>query len=158
MLLRLRTGPQITRRSSKNVSLVALVVVGKCNAPSNGVVTSEMGGRVHPIYGTWRLHAGIDVSAGMGAPVLAADCGKAEFVGWESGYGNVVVMNHGNGLFTRYAHLSVQRVKQGQTVKKGQLIADEGSTGGSTGPHLHFEVRKGDHFGEPQNPRNYAGF
>jgi LAS superfamily LD-carboxypeptidase LdcB len=131
---------------------------GKMQRPSNGVVTSEMGGRVHPLYGVWRLHAGIDVSAGSGAPVVAADCGKTSNVGWESGYGNVVVIDHGNGVFTRYAHLDVQLVKQGQAIKKGQLIAYEGSTGGSTGPHLHFEVRKGGEFGEPQNPRNYVAF
>ncbi|ANV85807.1 hypothetical protein AWQ21_14845 (plasmid) [Picosynechococcus sp. PCC 7003] len=131
---------------------------GKMQRPSKGVVTSEMGNRLHPIYGTWRLHAGIDVSAGMGAPILAADCGMATYVGWESGYGNVVILKHQNNLFTRYAHMSTQKVDQNQTVKKGQLIGLEGSTGGSTGAHLHFEVRDGDRFGTPLNPRNYVNF
>ena len=131
---------------------------GKMQRPSKGVVTSEMGNRLHPIYGTWKLHAGIDVSAGMNASILAADCGKAIYVGWESGYGNVVVLKHQNNLFTRYAHMSSQKVAQNQTVKKGQLIGLEGSTGGSTGAHLHFEVRDGDRFGKPLNPRNYVNF
>jgi murein DD-endopeptidase MepM/ murein hydrolase activator NlpD len=131
---------------------------GKMQRPSKGVVTSEMGNRLHPIYGTWKLHAGIDVSAGMGASILAADCGTATYVGWESGYGNVVVLKHQNNLFTRYAHMSSQKIAQNQTVKKGQLIGLEGSTGGSTGAHLHFEVRDGDRFGKPLNPRNYVNF
>ncbi|MBV5261960.1 M23 family metallopeptidase [Synechococcus moorigangaii CMS01] len=131
---------------------------GKMQRPSKGVVTSEMGNRLHPIYGTWRLHAGIDLSAGMGASILAADCGTATYVGWESGYGNVVILRHQNNLFTRYAHMTTQKISQNQTVKKGQLIGLEGSTGNSTGAHLHFEVRDGDRFGTPFNPRNYVNF
>ena len=98
----------------------------------------------------WAGHPGIDVARAIGTPVFAADSGYVAVVGWDnSGYGNMILIDHGNGFQTRYAHLDGFNVRQGQSVKKGQQIATMGSTGRSTGPHLHFEVIKG---GVPRNP------
>jgi murein DD-endopeptidase MepM/ murein hydrolase activator NlpD len=130
---------------------------GKMIRPSSGVVTSEEGMRLHPILGVWKLHAGIDLGDGTGAPIRAADCGTVSYSGWESGYGNVVVIKHGK-YFTRSAHLSAQVVRTGQVVKQGQLVGRAGATGGVTGAHLHFEVRSGGSFGAPLNPRQFISF
>ncbi|HZQ10405.1 MAG TPA: M23 family metallopeptidase [Anaerolineae bacterium] len=98
----------------------------------------------------WARHPGIDLANSMGTPVVAADSGYIETVGWDSsGYGNMILINHGNGAITRYAHLSAFAVQAGQSVKKGQLIGRVGSTGHSTGPHLHFEIIVN---GVPRNP------
>ncbi len=129
---------------------------GPMARPSQGPITSEFGWRIHPIHGGSRLHAGTDIGAPHGAPIVAGDCGKVVTAGWEGGYGNTVVIQHRNGLYTRYAHQSSMKVKVGQGVGKGQVIGAIGSTGNSTGPHLHFEVRRGGPWGDPQNPRNYA--
>jgi murein DD-endopeptidase MepM/ murein hydrolase activator NlpD len=89
----------------------------------------------------WLRHPGIDLATPKGTPVRAADSGFVEFVGWDNtGYGNMILINHGNGYVTRYAHLSAFNVVPGDSVKKGDLIGRVGSTGHSTGPHLHFEV------------------
>lgn len=98
----------------------------------------------------WSRHSGIDLASPIGTPVYAADSGFVELVGWDnSGYGNMILINHGNGFVTRYAHLSAFNVEPGQSVKKGDLIGRVGSTGHSTGPHVHFEVIFG---GIPRNP------
>ena len=98
----------------------------------------------------WARHSGIDLAAPIGTPVYAADSGFAEIVGWDNtGYGNMILLNHGNGYLTRYGHLSAFAIRAGQSVKKGQLIGRVGSTGHSTGPHLHFEVI---FQGVPRNP------
>lgn len=98
----------------------------------------------------WARHPGMDLAAPIGTPVRAADSGYVEVVGWDnSGYGNMILLNHGNGFVTRYGHLSAFNVEPGQSVKRGDLIGRVGSTGHSTGPHLHFEVIFG---GVPRNP------
>ena len=115
-------------------------------------VTSLYGWRVHPIFGTSRYHSGIDIAANYGEPIWAAAGGTVIHSGWLGGYGKTIIIDHGGGLTTLYAHNSKLSLGVGATVKRGQTIALAGSTGYSTGPHLHFEVRK---FGEPVNPYNY---
>lgn len=89
----------------------------------------------------WARHPGLDLATSTGSPVVAPDSGYVEFVGWDNtGYGNMILVNHGNGTLTRYAHLSAFAVATGQSVSKGQLLGRVGSTGHSTGPHLHFEI------------------
>lgn len=109
--------------------------------PASGPLTSPYGYRVHPIFGDTRLHSGIDIGAAYGAAVVAADDGVVTYVGAMSGYGNVVIVDHGGGLSTTYNHLSTFSVSSGQTVSRGAQIAAVGCTGYCTGPHLHFEVR-----------------
>jgi murein DD-endopeptidase MepM/ murein hydrolase activator NlpD len=114
--------------------------------PVNGPVTSPFGMR-------WgRMHDGIDIGAPSGTPIHAAAAGTVIYAGWMEGYGNLVVLDHGNGLSTAYAHQSSIAVGYGQTVTQGQVIGYVGSTGHSTGPHLHFEVRVN---GSPVDPLGY---
>lgn len=114
--------------------------------PASGSVTSKFGQR-------WgKEHNGIDIGASTGTNVKAFMAGKVTYSGWESGYGNLVIINHGNGLQTYYAHNSKLLVKIGQSVDSGSIIAKSGNTGNSTGPHIHFEVRKN---GTPVNPYSY---
>ncbi len=120
--------------------------------PAGGPITSPFGWRVHPIFGTQRYHSGIDIGADYGDIVAAADSGTVAFAGWLGGYGYAVIIEHGRGLSTLYGHNSQLVVGEGQPVRKGQPIAYVGSTGYSTGPHLHFEVRL---HGEPTNPLAY---
>lgn len=122
--------------------------------PSSHTITSNYGYRIHPISGTKKLHAGIDIGAAGGANIVAGDSGTVMLAsfGYNGGYGNYIIINHGNGVTTRYAHCSNLYVSTGETVTKGQVIAAVGSTGASTGNHLHFEVRIN---GESQNPMNY---
>lgn len=125
---------------------------GRFIYPVNGPVTSHFGYRVHPIHGTTRLHAGTDFGVGYGVPILAADNGVVIHAGWYGGYGNTVILDHGGGLTTLYAHASSVAVSQGQTVKQGQTLSYVGTTGFSTGPHLHFEVR---YNGNPVDPLSH---
>ena len=125
---------------------------GQLAAPVNAPITSDFGWRIHPIYGTRRLHAGTDFGVDEGTPVHAADGGVVVEAGWISGYGYTVIIDHGNGMSTLYAHNSDVAVSPGQTVSKGQVVSYSGNTGGSTGPHLHFEVRIN---GEPTDPMGY---
>lgn len=122
---------------------------GSLDNPTRGRLTSRFGWR-------WgRKHAGIDVAARIGTPVCAADGGKVVFAGTQGGYGKFVIIDHGEGLQTCYAHNSKIVVSKGQTVYKGQKISEVGNTGRSTGPHLHFEVRKN---GVPVNPLKYVNY
>jgi murein DD-endopeptidase MepM/ murein hydrolase activator NlpD len=119
---------------------------GQFSWPSRGALNSKFGAR-------WgRQHTGIDIQASTGTPVHAADSGTVTFAGWSGSYGYLVRISHGNGLETYYAHNSKLQVSAGQAVSKGQVIALSGSTGRSTGPHIHFEVRKN---GNPVNPLSY---
>lgn len=122
--------------------------------PSSQRISSGYGYRIHPIYGTRKLHAGIDIAAAGGANIVAADSGTVILSSWgyNGGYGNYIIISHGNGLTTRYAHCSNLYVKVGDTVSRGQVIAAVGSTGSSTGNHCHFEVRVN---GESKQPLNY---
>ncbi|MBQ7036908.1 MAG: peptidoglycan DD-metalloendopeptidase family protein [Clostridia bacterium] len=108
--------------------------------PSTTYITSPFGTRYHPIQKRNKTHTGIDIGAGHGASILAAEAGTVLRADWNSGYGNYVVIDHGGGVQTLYGHCSALLVKSGQTVSRGQQIALVGSTGVSTGPHLHFEV------------------
>ncbi|CAN1210225.1 Peptidase M23 [Tumidithrix helvetica PCC 7403] len=109
--------------------------------PVTGAITAGFGWRVHPIDGVRRLHKGIDIAAPMGAPMFAAGDGIVSDAGWDAGgYGNFVEIKHVDGSKTFYAHANRLLVGKGQQVAKGQAIAEVGSTGRSTGPHLHFEV------------------
>lgn len=133
-----------------------VVVKGTKPAPNRGTgrFVWPMQGRISSQFGyRWgRMHEGVDIAAPTGTAVIAADSGTVVFAGYKSGYGLMVEVNHGNGFSTRYAHNSKLLVSGGQKVNKGQLIARSGNTGRSTGPHLHFEIRKN---GVPQNPLNY---
>jgi murein DD-endopeptidase MepM/ murein hydrolase activator NlpD len=114
--------------------------------PVNGPITSGFGYRTHPVLGYQRLHAGTDFGAGTGSPIVAAASGTVISAGWTGGYGNATIIAHGSGLATLYGHQSRLAVWAGTRVSKGQVIGYVGSTGMSTGPHLHFEVRR---FGVP---------
>jgi len=109
--------------------------------PSHSRISSPFGMRMHPILRQNRHHAGIDVGAPTGTKLIAAADGIVRFAGWSGGYGNTVIIDHGNNYSTLYAHNSRNRVTTGQRVTRGAHIADVGSTGMSTGPHLHFEIR-----------------
>ena len=120
--------------------------------PVLGRITSGFGWRIHPISGVRDFHEGIDIAAAVGTPVRAVAAGKVIFAGYVSGYGRMVTIDHGNGLVTRYAHLSRVRVSQGQTIPVNEVIGYVGDSGYATGPHLHFEVRMD---GEPKDPLKF---
>ncbi|MCA2979751.1 MAG: M23 family metallopeptidase [Myxococcaceae bacterium] len=120
--------------------------------PTRGWVTSDFGSRVDPYTSERVMHAGIDIAGPHGKEIIAPSDGTVVFSGLEGGYGNVIVIDHGYGIKTRYGHLASLRVKAGERVKRGDLIAAMGNTGRSTGPHLHYEVRVN---GIAQNPRKF---
>ncbi|MEL6813337.1 MAG: peptidoglycan DD-metalloendopeptidase family protein [Cyanobacteria bacterium J06598_3] len=134
---------------AREEALRAARASGKMVFPSSGPITSNFGSRFHPVLGYSRFHAGTDFGAAHGSPIQAAETGIVIFSGWYGGYGNALIIDHGDGLTTLYAHASRLNVREGDTVKKGDVIAAIGTTGLSTGPHLHFEVRRG---GEPVDP------
>ena len=123
--------------------------------PSCTSTSSAYGYRVHPIYGTVKFHAGEDIPAGYGAEILAAASGTVTTAGWVSGYGNYTVIDHGGGTMTAYGHQSSIIVSVGQYVEQGQVIGYVGSTGNSTGPHLHFEVYQN---GSTVDPKSFFSF
>ena len=163
----LRNGYQDTLEAIKETTIKepinAIVRVGTKTTVSRGGkvnygvvqgkrISSTYGWRVHPITGNRRFHDGLDIAANHGNSVYAYTSGRVIQAGWNGGYGISILIDHGNGLRTRYAHLSRLHVNVGQRVSTGQRIGAVGSTGNSTGPHLHFEVIKN---GKTQNPLNY---
>jgi murein DD-endopeptidase MepM/ murein hydrolase activator NlpD len=121
--------------------------------PVDGTLEGGFGGRRNPFGGSgYEFHSGQDIEAPWGAPVVAGASGRVSFVGWQNGYGQLVVVDHGGGLTTRYGHLSHIDVELNQTVSRAQLLGKVGSTGRSTGPHLHYEVRIND---QAVNPLPY---
>jgi murein DD-endopeptidase MepM/ murein hydrolase activator NlpD len=117
--------------------------------PAQGPITSYFGYRYHPILHFTRFHAGVDIGAGWGAPIVAAGDGRVVGAGWGGGYGREVEIAHGGGIISIYGHMSEIVAQPGSFVRAGQLIGYVGSSGLSTGPHLHFEIRQG---GQPVNP------
>ncbi|MCI8631474.1 MAG: peptidoglycan DD-metalloendopeptidase family protein [Firmicutes bacterium] len=124
-------------------------------APGISRVTSEFGNRFHPIFKKNKLHTGLDIGAPTNTTIVASNAGTVIKAGWNNSYGYMVMIDHGGGIVTLYAHNTSLLVKQGDVVYKGQAISKSGSTGNSTGPHLHFEVRVN---GQYVNPRNYVTY
>ena len=120
--------------------------------PISGPITSEFGWRTHPIFGSARFHSGLDIGGDYGMPIHAAASGVVIEAGWIGGYGNTIMIEHGGGIVTLYGHNESLAVGVGQQVNQGDVVAYCGSTGNSTGPHCHFEVRVG---GEPVSPWDY---
>lgn len=119
------------------------------------VITCKYGPRIHPITKKNSTHTGIDIRASLGSNVYATASGEVIKAGWNTAYGNMIIIDHGNGITSLYGHASKLLVKVGDTVNQGDTIMKAGSTGYSTGPHLHFEVRKN---GTPQDPKNYVSY
>lgn len=120
--------------------------------PAEGLIGSPFGYRKDPIEGVTRFHSGVDIGKRSGVPIFAAAKGEVTFVGFEDGYGLYIIVDHGNGYETKYAHIDESFVQVGDIVEKGQHIAKMGTTGRVTGPHLHFEIILN---GEFQNPADY---
>lgn len=146
---------QLESQIAKMLDSTAKYAGGVMKWPTPGYtrVSSPYGMRIHPIYKVKKMHTGIDIDAPSGATIVAANSGKVILAGWNGGYGNCVIIDHGGGLATLYGHQSKILVSVGDKVEKGDTIGKVGSTGLSTGPHLHFEVRKN---GKTENPRNYV--
>lgn len=125
---------------------------GRLGRPITGRIVSRFGYRRHPLWGGSHLHTGIDIAAPYGKPIMSADSGEVIYSGWWDGYGKAVVIDHGKGYTTVYGHMSRIYMQVGQKVDKNQVIGLVGSTGFSTGPHLHFEIRIN---GRPVDPQDY---
>ncbi len=121
--------------------------------PVQGWVTSDFGSRISPLSGMPKFHEGVDIAAPYGSAIYAPADGKISFAGSKGGYGNALVLDHGYGVSTMYAHTSAFYVKEGDKVKRGQMLAAVGSTGASTGPHLHYEVHVD---GVPTDPMKFV--
>lgn len=126
---------------------------GNLSMPLRASITSPFGWRRHPIFGVRKFHTGVDIAGANHSEIHAADNGRVLYAGWYGGYGKVVIVSHGKGMATLYAHMSRTAVSPGQAIHKGDIVGYEGTTGFSTGPHLHFEVRVD---GKPNNPLNYV--
>jgi murein DD-endopeptidase MepM/ murein hydrolase activator NlpD len=135
--------------SAQSMAQGSQETTGAFGAPVNGYITSGYGARRHPILGYMRMHAGVDFGAGWGTPIYAATDGRVSFAGWHGGHGNYVRLDHGSGIGTGYGHMSRIAVSPGTSVRRGQVIGYVGSTGLSTGPHLHYEMYRN---GQTVNP------
>ncbi|WP_434798952.1 murein hydrolase activator EnvC family protein [Terrisporobacter vanillatitrophus] len=138
--------------SSNSTNSNTVISNGSWPVPGYSTISSPFGYRIHPVLGVKKLHTGIDIPAPTGTPAVAVASGTVIYSGVQGSYGNTVMIRHDNGLVSLYAHNSSLVVKVGDKVKKGQVVTKIGSTGRSTGPHLHFEIRVN---GTPQNPLNY---
>lgn len=143
---------QLSAALERMAQAESLLLAVPSRAPAPGTLSSGFGIRRDPFNGAAAMHAGLDFTGPHGSPIRAAAPGRVSFTGTQPGYGNVVEIDHGHGLMTRYAHLSRFAAREGQRVDAGQLIAHMGSTGRSTGTHLHFEVRVN---GAAVNPRRF---
>ena len=137
-------------RTPRAASTIAILT----GAPLRATLTSGFGMRVDPILGTRRLHSGVDLAAANGSPIVAPSDGMVSKAGWNGGYGLFVSLEHGSGLQTRYGHMSRLNVVTGQRVHMGDVIGFVGSTGRSTGPHLHYETRIGGQAVQPNIGRS----
>ncbi len=118
--------------------------------PAEGRITSGYGFRIHPVHGTFELHSGIDIAAPRDTPIVATADGRVVFTGWSEGYGKLLIVDHGHNYKTLYGHLNKIICKQGDMVKRGDIIAAVGDTGTSTGYHLHYEVKFNDKILNPK--------
>jgi murein DD-endopeptidase MepM/ murein hydrolase activator NlpD len=118
----------------------------------NPLLTGDFGGRIDPFTKTWSVHEGLDFQQPFGSKILAAGAGRVKFSGWDASYGNAILIDHNNGYVSRYAHASQILVREGEMVNSRQKLGLVGSTGRSTGPHLHFEIIKN---GIPVDPKDY---
>ncbi|MBI5078463.1 peptidoglycan DD-metalloendopeptidase family protein [Candidatus Saganbacteria bacterium] len=141
---------KIAERRKQNVAVTGNT--GSFDWPLRGRITSVFGPRRNPFWRGTHMHTGIDIAAPYGETIKAGDGGDVIFAGWWDGYGKAIVIDHGKNISSVYGHMSRLYVQVGNSVKKGQIIGLVGSTGYSTGPHLHFEVRVK---GKPQNPYGY---
>lgn len=149
--------------SDEQLSALELLIEGRQLASAlmpqgrpvtRGWISSNFGMRADPFHGRSAFHAGVDFNGPMGSPVVAVADGIVVYSGWRAGYGNVVDIDHGNGLMTRYGHNQSNLVEEGARVSKGEQIAKMGSSGRATSPHVHFEVIKD---GKPVDPRTFVG-
>lgn len=145
-------GQIIRQRSIGDSRGIIITGRGVMTIPVDAEITSGFGSRTHPILGYEKFHAGLDFGADSGSTIRSAAAGVVIYAQWYGGYGNAVIVDHGSGITTLYGHAEGFYVAEGDTVQKGQPIAAVGSTGFSTGPHLHFEVRQN---GEPIDPVPY---
>lgn len=145
----LKTEYRLTKLQIYMLAQSALIAATPSLLPINGSLSSTFGYRRHPYDGSYRLHAGVDIAADPGTPVRAPALGLVIYSGFRAGYGKVVVIDHGYGIRTLFAHNAKLFVTTNQKVKRGEKISEVGSTGKSTGPHLHYEIRKN---GVPVNP------
>ena len=152
MALMKRKREEESRDTSRSTRFTYLPSGGQLSWPLQGQISSSFGMRVHPVFRTKIMHTGIDIRAPRGTPVRAAGPGEVLFAGWLRGYGQIVIIDHGNNLSSVYAHLSSISAGEGSAVKKGQTIGSVGSTGTATGAHLHFEVRVN---GDARDPMKY---
>ncbi|MEM8641959.1 MAG: peptidoglycan DD-metalloendopeptidase family protein [Cyanobacteria bacterium P01_G01_bin.54] len=143
---------QLLQQRHLTPAMLAKTGTGRLSPPHGGEITSLFGPRRHPMLGGKRLHTGIDFKGSYGSTVTAADGGVVIFANWYGGYGKTVAIAHGNDLTTLYCHLNAIRVVEGQPIEQGEPLGEVGSTGLSTGPHLHFELRQ---LGKPIDPAPY---
>jgi murein DD-endopeptidase MepM/ murein hydrolase activator NlpD len=139
---------EILRLQNPNVAYSGGIMQWPC--PASTRITSKFGYRIHPVTKTKKLHTGLDIGVPTGSSIVAANSGTVIKAAWNNSYGYMVMVDHGGGIVTLYAHNSRLLVSAGQKVERGQQIALSGNTGVSTGPHLHFEVRVNGEYKDPQ--------